>query len=59
MLAPADVVTGLIGNHAVYTMLGHHQRLVLVNGNDLASAEDRQIPHYAGKSQRATPTARA
>jgi hypothetical protein len=43
VLAPAGVVTCLIGNHAVYTMLGHHQRLVLVNGNDLASAEDRQI----------------
>ena len=27
---PAGVVTGLIGNHAVYTMLGHHQCLVLV-----------------------------
>ena len=40
----ADVFAsaGLIGNHAVYTMLGHYQRLVLVNGDNLASTEDRR-----------------
>ena len=43
VLATAGVVTVLIGNDAVYTMLGRRQRLVLVHVNHFASTEDRQI----------------
>jgi hypothetical protein len=43
VLASEIVVTGLTGNHTIYSMLGHHQRVVLVNGNNFALAQDWQI----------------